>query len=469
MTLRVRLTLVSTVVLGVVLTGFGTGVYLLLNKTLHDNIDETLARRAQAVFGDLQVPLELEFYIPPPGAIVQIVYESGKVVDTTTNQGDEPLAPDQRVGRVAKGNAPAYYRDVSVRGVDLRMLVAPFTDVSGTIHGALMIAVSRENVTEALARLRLLLIWAGVIGLGLAAALSWQAAKTALRPVEEVAAAASAIGATGDLSRRVDPGGEDELGLLTKAFNGMLDRLEAAHRELERTLDGQRRFLADASHEMRTPLTTMRGNLEVIQASASISPQDLAAALSDSIGEAERMSRLIADLLALARADVRAQPAEETVALGAVVRDTIAGAHTADSTSGGDGPSVSIHVDDTVTVRGSSELLRGVVTNLVENAMKYTPGDGRIDVTVAREDPWAVLRVTDTGIGMTADEVAHAFDRFWRSDRSRGERGSGLGLAIVKAVVEEHGGAIVAESRPGRGTTMTVRLPLWTQTSTATA
>lgn len=461
MSLRLRLTLVSTVVLGVVLTSFGAGVYLLLNKTLHDNVDETLARRAQSVLTDLQVPLELEFYIPPPGAIVQIIYASGKVVDTTTTEGDEPIAIDERARRVASGSAAAYYRDVSVRGVDLRMLAAPFTDVTGQIHGAVMIAVSRENVTEALRRLRLLLTWAGVLGLGLAAALSWQAAKTALRPVEEVADAATAIGATGDLSRRVDPGGEDELGKLTKAFNGMLDRLEAAHMELERTLEGQRRFLADASHEMRTPLTTMRGNLEVIKASPSISPADLASALSDSIGEAERMSRLIADLLALARADARAQPAEEPVPLAAVVREAIAGAQTADTATGGDGPSVAMHLDDTVTVRGSFEPLRGVVTNLVENAMKYTPGEGRIDVTVAREQPWAVVRVSDTGIGMSQEELAHAFDRFWRSDRSRGERGSGLGLAIVKAVVEEHGGAIVAESTPGRGTTMTVRLPLW--------
>lgn len=449
MTLRVRLTLVSTIVLGVVLTSFGAGVYLLLNKTLHDNLDQTLTRYTEEVIRDYPF---IEGYSNRVDYLAQIV-SSGGTERPIWPPGTSLLPSDERVLSVARGDATSYYADITVANVQLRMRVTRIVD------GALLVAAPRATISETLNRLRLLLTWAGVIGLGLAALLSWQAAKTALRPVEEVAEAATAIGETRDLSRRVDPGGEDELGKLTKAFNGMLDRLEAAQTELERTLDGQRRFLADASHEMRTPLTTMRGNLEVIKASPDISAEDLKAALTDSIDEAERMSRLITDLLALARADARAQPREESVQMAGVVREAVAGAQTADTASGGDGPHVTIRADETVTVRGSTEGLRRVVTNLVENAMKYTPGEGSIEVSVQREDQWAVLRVTDSGIGMTHDEVAHAFDRFWRSDRSRAERGSGLGLAIVKSVVEEHGGAIVAESAPGRGTTMWVRLP----------
>ncbi|HEX9697401.1 MAG TPA: HAMP domain-containing sensor histidine kinase [Actinomycetota bacterium] len=449
MTLRFRLTLVSTIVLGVVLTSFGAGVYLLLNKTLHDNLDQTLTRYTEEVIRDYP---NIEGFSSRVDYLAQLV-SSGGTERPIWPPGTSLLPVDARVMSVARGDRPSFYADITVSGVPLRMRVTRIID------GALLVAAPRATITETLNRLRLLLTWAGVLGLGLAALLSWQAAKTALRPVEDVADAATAIGETRDLSRRVDPGGEDELGKLTQAFNGMLDRLETAQRELERTLDGQRRFLADASHEMRTPLTTMRGNLEVIKASTNISADELTAALTDSIDEAERMSALIADLLALARADARAQPREERVRLAEVVREAVAGAQTADTASGGDGPHVTIEIGEDIVVRGSSEGLRRVVTNLVENAMKYTPGDGRVEVTVRREDQWAVLRVTDTGIGMSQDEVAHAFDRFWRSDRSRAERGSGLGLAIVKSVVEEHGGAIVAESAPGRGTVMWVRLP----------
>ncbi|HVL91337.1 MAG TPA: HAMP domain-containing sensor histidine kinase [Actinomycetota bacterium] len=455
MSLRLRLTLVSTLVLAIVLTAFGTGVYLTLNKTLHDNLDQTLTRYTDEIIRfypnteAFRSRVDYVAQIVSPGGTEQPIWPPSSVL----------LPSDERVLSVARGDEPSYYADITVSGVPLRMRVTEVVDGSGRTVAALVVAAPRANIAETLNRLRLLLAWAGVIGLALAAALSWQAAKTALRPVEEVADAATAIGETRDLSRRVDPGGEDELGKLTKAFNGMLDRLESAQTELERTLEGQRRFLADASHEMRTPLTTMRGNLEVIKASPAISPDELKAALTDSIEEAERMSRLIADLLALARADARAQPREERVRLADVVREAVMGAQTADTASGGDGPHVTVDADQSIVVRGSTEGLRRVVTNLVENAMKYTPGDGSVDVSVHREDQWAVLRVADTGLGMTTEEVAHAFDRFWRSDRSRAERGSGLGLAIVKSVVEEHGGAIVAESEPARGTTMWVRLP----------
>lgn len=454
MTLRFRLTLVSTLVLTIVLTSFGAGVYLTLNKALHDNLDQTLTRYTEEIISFYP---GIEAFRSRVDYVAQIV-SPGDVRRSIWPPGEALLPTNDRILAVAEGREPAYYADITVARVPLRLRVTPLQN-NGVIVAALMVATPRANIAETLNRLRLLLIWAGVIGVGLAAILSWQAAKTALRPVEEVADAATAIGETRDLSRRVDPGGEDELGKLTKAFNGMLDRLESAQTELERTLEGQRRFLADASHEMRTPLTTMRGNLEVIKASPDISADDLKAALTDSIDEAERMSSLVADLLALARADARAQPREERVVLAEVVREAVAGAQTADTAAGGDGPHVTVDVEDSLVVTGSSEGLRRVVTNLVENAMKYTPGDGRVEVSVHREDSWAVLRVADTGIGMTTEEVAHAFDRFWRSDRSRAERGSGLGLAIVKAIVEEHGGAIVAESAPGRGTVMWVRLP----------
>lgn len=451
MSLRLRLTLVSVVVLMVVLTSFGGGVYLLLNKTLHDTLDAELLRQAGEVIADLP---SVE---GRPGLVTQIVGPTGNRLNVGPEGFDLAITP--QVLAIASGESSRrFYEDITLNTVELRLIVEPIR--SGTFRpGAVMVAAPRGQISVTLGRLRLLLVWASVVGLAVAAILAWQAAKTALRPVEDVAVAAGEIGRTGDLSRRVDLAGVDELGRLTAAFNEMMDRLEQAQDELARTIEGQRRFLADASHELRTPLTTMRGNLEVMRTSHRLSKQDLAEAMRDSIEEAERMSRLVEDLLALARNDAQAPRPSDPVRLAAIAREAVAIAAGVDEASGGDGPTVSLTVADDVVVQGSADLLLRLVTNLVENAMKYTPAEGTIDVSVSRETGWAVLQVSDTGIGMSEDELAHAFDRFWRSDRSRSERGSGLGLAIAKSVAQEHGGAIAATSTPGEGTTMTVRLP----------
>lgn len=464
MPLRLRLTLVSTAVLAVVLAAFGTGVYVLLNRNLHDNLDAVLRARAQEVTGVMRLPFDEGFVFHGfgfgrPDIFVQIVSPSGTVVARSESLGEETLPVDATTIAVAFGRVKPFYRDITVHGTPLRVRVGPVVDQFREIQGAVIVAAPREGIAVTLRRLRTLLVVAGGIGLVLAASLSWRAARTALRPVEDVADAASAIGRTGDLSRRVSYEGEDEVGRLARAFNEMLGRLERAHAELERTVEAQRRFLADASHELRTPLTTLRGNLDVIRRHPELPAEELAAALADSTDEAERMSRLVEDLLALARADARAPLPEQEVPLGEVARQAVSAAFDVDAISGGDGPSVTVEADPAVVVRGSAEALRRLIANLVDNAIKYTPGDGRIDVRVAREDSWAVVTVADTGVGMTGEELAHAFDRFWRSDRSRAERGSGLGLAIAKAVAEEHGGTIAATSAPGAGSIFTIRLP----------
>jgi len=260
---------------------------------------------------------------------------------------------------------------------------------------------------------------------------------------------------TGDLSRRVPAGGSDELGQLAEAFNTMLVRLESAQQALSRSLDTQRRFVDDASHELRTPLTIMRGNLEVIARNPDMPPSDRSAALRDSIEEAERMTHLVDDLLALARVDAGMPLPDLEVALAPLVREVV------DETIVAAGErivSVTIGSPD-AAVRGSGGLLRRLLGNLADNAIKYTAERGSVSISLVDEGDHAVITVADDGVGMTPDELAHAFDRFWRSDRSRERPGSGLGLAIAKAVVEAHGGTIEAASQPDEGTTFTIRLP----------
>ncbi|MFY9586930.1 MAG: HAMP domain-containing sensor histidine kinase, partial [Actinomycetota bacterium] len=278
-----------------------------------------------------------------------------------------------------------------------------------------------------------------------------------LKPVEDIGATAHQIGATGDLSRRVASDRTDELGQLALAFNTMLDRLQTAQATLSRTVETQRRFVDDASHELRTPLTIMRGNLELVERDPSMAIADRDTALRDAIAEAERMTRLIDDLLALARVDAGMAMPEEHVALAPLVR---AVADEAENAAGSRTVSVTIG-SETAGVRGSESLLRRVLENLTDNAIKYTHAHGSISLSLVEEDRSAILTVADDGVGMTADEVGHVFDRFWRSDDSRERPGSGLGLAIAKAVVEAHGGTIAVASESNAGTTFTVRVPLY--------
>jgi two-component system, OmpR family, sensor kinase len=462
--LRLRLAFISTAIVAVVLAGFGAGVFLFLRRALYTNLDATLARQAREIgrvtsIGDADIPPYV-FGGNRPDIFIQVVDQQGRVVQRSELLGQTELPVGRRVIEVARGKREAYYTDFEVSGVHLRARVGPILDTLDNARFAGVVASLSENITDPLRRLGSLLVWVGGLGILLAGWLSWNAARAALRPVDEVAAAANEIRETGDLSRRVAPANEAELARLTSAFNAMLDRLESAQASLEKTLEGQRRFLADASHELRTPLTTMRGNLEVILRDRSVSLEDRADALRDSLDEAERMSVLVEDLLTLGRSDAGAPLPEEPVNLTEVVREAIASASEVDVVEGGDGPFVRLGTFDDLVVNGSGDRIRRLIGNLVDNAIKYTPASGTIDVSIEGADSFAVVTVADTGIGMTEEELAHAFDRFWRSDSSRGERGSGLGLAIAKSVAEEHGGSVEAISEQGRGTTMIVRLPL---------
>ena len=458
MSLRVRLMLITTVVVAVVLAIFGAGVYVLLDRNLRSKLDATLAQRSGAVVRamrlgpDVAVIRGLGFV--PANLYIQVVDPSGEIVARSEALGSERLPVDGSIVALGRGGRP-FTRDVSVRNLSFRVRASTLYDQFNQPVGTVLIAASLQDVEDTLARLRGVLLVAGIAGIALAAAFGWRSARTALRPVDEIAATAAQIGATGDMSRRVSGGRADELGRLAEAFNTMLDRLQTAQNALSRTLDTQRRFVDDASHELRTPLTIMRGNLELVARDPTMAPTEREAALGDAIVEAERMTRLVDDLLALARVDAGMTMPEEEVSLSPVVRDV------AQATRGIAGHrlvSITIGSED-VRVLGSERLLRRLLENLTDNAVKYTDARGSISISLVREGDRAILTVADDGIGMSAEELGHVFDRFWRSEESRERPGSGLGLAIAKAVVEAHGGRIEAASEPGAGATFTIRLP----------
>jgi signal transduction histidine kinase len=272
--------------------------------------------------------------------------------------------------------------------------------------------------------------------------------RKALRPIEGITEAASKIAQTDDLSTRLEwDGPMDELGRLTKVFNGMMERLQDL-------FSVQQRFVADVSHELRTPLTAIRGNLDLIKR-YGVDAESLEAIES----EAERMSRMVSDLLLLARADYGGLTLElEPLDLDTVVIE----AHQQAKILAKDRDLV-INIDhfEPVRIEGHADRMKQLLLNLLGNAIKFTPDGGRITLSLRQSGGKAILRVKDTGIGIGAEDIKHIFDRFYQVDKSRFRTGdsSGLGLAIAKWIVEAHHGTIGVESELGKGSTFIVEIP----------
>jgi signal transduction histidine kinase len=259
----------------------------------------------------------------------------------------------------------------------------------------------------------------------------------------------------------------DEVGRLAAAFNAMLDRLQGAYAalqdantRLEATLESQRRFVADASHELRTPLTTVRGNASLLRRFDVLTPDDREAAVEQIASEAERMSRLVADLLTLARADAGQLLERKSIPLGALI-DAVAqqGRVLADGKV-----SVSVVRTADATVMGDKDALRQLLLILADNAIKYTPAGGSVTLGLRLEmgsgsRRLAKVSVVDTGMGIAPADLPHVFERFYRADRARRSGGTGLGLSIGRWIAQAHGGDIAVESSPGAGSIFTVTLP----------
>jgi two-component system, OmpR family, sensor kinase len=284
---------------------------------------------------------------------------------------------------------------------------------------------------------------------------AWLILRRGLRPLEEMAATATAI-TGGDLSRRVEPADDrTEVGQLGLALNTMLDDIEQSFRQRDATEARLRQFLADASHELRTPLTSIQGFAELFRLHEGRDDLDLATILSRIEGESDRMRRLVEDLLLLARLDQTRPPAAQPVDLAVIAADACT-----DATARDPERSISLHAPEPVVVRGDPDHLRQALTNLLANAAVHTPPGTAVDVGVRVDGPWASVWVRDHGPGLDDHALAHAFDRFWQADAARAGAGSGLGLSIVAAIVAEHGGQAGAANAPGGGAAFTIHLPV---------
>ncbi len=331
----------------------------------------------------------------------------------------------------------------------MRVLTTPIYD-KGELIDYLQVGRLVDNI-ESFNRFLVIALFVGFAGASASLFLAVLLTPSSFKPLEDMAAVTRQITNADDLSRRV-PNTErtDEIGVLARSFNQLLERLE-------RLFQTQQRLLADVSHELRTPLTAIRGNVDLMRRMGDADPESLEIIQE----EIERMTRLVGDLLLLARADAGGLPLEKKkVELDNLLFEVYRQVRLLEK-------SVEVKVTevDQVCIMGDVDRLKQLLLNLISNAIKYTPDGGTVDVSLSKKNGWAYLKIADTGQGIPAEDLPYIFDRFYRVDKARaraqsGQGGAGLGLAIAKWIAQAHGGNIDVTSKVGEGTTFTIILPV---------
>ncbi|CAG0932819.1 two-component system, OmpR family, sensor kinase [Thermoflexales bacterium] len=477
MSIRLRLTLWYSAVLAVMLIMVGGSIYALLVRNVHSSIDAQLSSTADQILSasrvrtfsnilQVDIPQELDLF-RAPGVGVVVLDNAYNVVQKSQNIGPFSRAFDLEALSLVEGNQ-TLVRDVVIDQASVRVLTVPIavtTDQGDQRVGFLQIAAPLSEMQQSLRQLGTLMVLGGAIGVLAAAFVGAFLARKALEPIDRMTQTASEIALGGDLQRRITtPGPPDEVGRLTETFNVMLDRLEGMFK-------AQQRFSADISHELRTPLTTIRGNIDLLQRMGGADPASIEAMRS----ETDRMIRLVGDLLLLAQADAGLPIRREPIAIDQLASEVV---HQVQVISGGVKVSLQADLSEPLCLDGDPDRLRQLLLNLLDNALKYTPGGGEVKLRVARENGSARLDVSDNGPGIPAQHlelgpngVPLIFERFYRVEKSRtrsvssganGRSGSGtgLGLSIAYWIVQAHAGRIEIHSEIDGGTTMTVWLPL---------
>ena len=449
MSLRKRLSLIAGASVGLAILLAAVVAYAVVRSQLRGQVDSALNAQASevATTGQLnQGPPNIPASAGGPAQYVQFVFPDGT---TRVWSGTLQLPVTHQCLRVAAGHATTYLSDVHVGPNHLRMLTMSATLGPQGIPVALELARPLNGVDNILSNLRLVLLLLLIAGVGFAVALGRIASRRVLAPLGEVAQAAQHIGETEDLSSRLqvhDP--EDEVGRLATRFNHMLDTLEASRAQLDASVRAQRQLVADASHELRTPVTSLRTNIEVLLESEQLDAEDRRRLLADVVEQSEELTTLVSDLIELARGD---QPglSTEDVRLDGIAAESLDRARR-------NAPQVEfVAALEPATIEGVPERLARAINNLLDNATRHSPVGARVELTVG---PGGVI-VRDHGHGVDPEDQPYVFDRFFRGRNSRGRQGSGLGLAIVRQVAEQHGGTASVTNAPDGGAVFTLNLP----------
>jgi two-component system sensor histidine kinase MprB len=450
MSLRTRIAATAALAVALVVVIAAVAIYLGVRAELRGEVDDSLRDRsteiARVAIGAPGVPSHddraprrppSEFPSPPPerfggqGGVAQLVMPSGHVLRRPGGGEHLPVGP--RTREIAASGSGEYLTDRTVDGTHLRVFTRALPG-----RGAIELARPLDEVDRQLDRVLLVLLVVGAAGVALGAALAALVARTALAPIGRFTRRTEELAGDADPSHRIEASGSDELGRLAGSFNATLDALE-------RSVEAQRQLVADASHELRTPIASLRANIQTLEHDARLPAAERAALRADIVSELDQLTALVADIVELARGTKPDRIADD------VRLDEIVAGVAARARARANGVAVRVSAEPTV-VRGEPERIQRAVSNLVDNALKWSPGDGTVEIDLAGGE----LTVRDHGPGFDEADIPHVFDRFYRAGSARALPGSGLGLAIVRQAAESHGGEAQASNAPGGGALLTV-------------
>jgi two-component system sensor histidine kinase MprB len=427
---RARIALVAAAAVAIAVVVASGVVYLVVKDQLYSSVDSSLRSSMERI----QHGPAFDFADGPPqpgvfGGYPQAVRQDG----ATFKRPDQSLKlpVNEHVIRVARGQDDTFLANAHVADNHVRVITFPYQP-----GFAVQIARPLDETDRALARIRVLLLLIAAGGALVAAGLGLAVSRAALTPVRRLTQATETVTETHDLSERIEAGGKDELGRLATSFNAMLAALEESDR-------ARSQLVADASHELRTPLTSLRTNIEVLASDRTLPPGERERLLSDVVEQLGEMTTLISELIELARGEQHSVEPEDVrldlVTAGAVERTKR------------NRPGINFKTDfHESLVFGVPETLDRALGNLLDNAAKWSPPEGEVEVSVREGE----VTVRDHGPGIAEADLPYVFDRFYRAPSARGLPGSGLGLAIVRQVAQAHGGTVVAERAEGGGTLM---------------
>jgi two-component system sensor histidine kinase MprB len=445
--LRTRLTVIVAVIVAVAVVGGAWAAQLSAKQALRDETDKFLRDRAAGIverppggnggFGNAPTDNDGDGNHHPYfefDALQQIIDRNGNVTDTLPGQPSLPIDAQDRA--IAAKQSASRYRDVTIDGEDYRMIT-----VSLRNGGAVQIARQVSETDDVLDVLRNRLVLIALAGIALAALAAWLVMRRATRPIERLTETAEHIAATQDLTTPIPVRGDDEVGRLAASFNTMLIALDTSRKQ-------QQRLVVDASHELRTPLTAVRTNIDFLGHATTLGAEERAQLIAETRLELDELTNLVSEMVELAT-DVRSEEPVEPVALAEVVNDVTARFRRRT------GKEILVDVEGAGTVEARRAMLDRAVSNLVDNALKFSPDSDAVTVTVRD----GTVEVADRGPGIAAGDRERVFDRFYRATSARTLPGSGLGLSIVSQIAALHGGTVALDARDGGGTVARLSLP----------
>ena len=472
MSIRLRFTLLYTLILAVTLSIFGVVLYFIQSKDTLRAIEQDLTlsanRLAEAALRAESRPLP-DNSLPPPDPIPFDEFSSDqafqvfperevrRILDADGNLVTSPFGRQEDVLPLSEEGlqtleAKKEWWSTEVVSDEKMLIYSRPVIVDDQVVYIVQVAKSLTERDRTLQSLATTLLVAGSIVILVAFGIGWALSGVTLQPIHRITQTAREIGDERDFDRRVDyTGPPDEVGQLANTFNSMLGRLQDAYQKVEQSLQMQRNFVADVSHELRTPLTTLRGNLGLLRHVPP--PDEQADIVNDMVDESDRLIRLVNDLLQLARVDAGRSLSKETVDVSSILEEACRQARQLDPDRG-----IELKAPDVLNVLGDRDAIKQVVLIALDNALKHSTGN--IEVSAQANGTRAEIRVHDFGEGISSDTLEHIFDRFYRGDDASTIHGFGLGLSIAKSLIDGMDGDISITSVPEQGTTVRIDLPV---------